>query len=90
MRVWEIFTTVLLRVMMFGTRCCIDGVVLSCGPEEYVVFIFKGCKFAGIVSNMGARWGCVCLLTRLVNCGTAHKLIGHVFAKKQIPKVAFI
>jgi hypothetical protein len=76
--------------MMFGTRICIDGVVFSCGPEEFVIFIFKGCEFVGIVSNMGARWRCACLLIRLVKCGSARKVIGQVFANKQILKVAFI
>jgi hypothetical protein len=55
--------------MIFGTRCCIDGEVFPYGSEEYVVFTFKCCEFARIVSNMGARWRCVCMLVRLVKCG---------------------
>ena len=59
MRVWEVFTTVLLRVMMFLDRMLYRRGSFSCGPKEYVVFIFKDCEFAGIVSNMVASWMCM-------------------------------
>lgn len=79
--------TVLLRVMIFWEKMLYRRGNFSCGTREYVIFIFKDCEFAEIVSNIEARWGYECLLTQLVKCGSARKLIEHLFARNKSGKL---